>query len=231
MVALVGENGSGKTTLVKLLLGLYKPDSGEILFMGHPYSTIMNSYLRSKIGVFFQEFILLHKSIGDNVGYGDVVYIHDTEKILDAIEKGGAGKLLHQLPRGLDTIIGKQVDKKGVELSVGEKQRIGVARAHMSDKDILIFDEPASALDPISEMEQFLNIKNKLNGRTAILVSHRLAFARLADKILVMSGGKIVESGTHQDLIKVNGVYAKLFQTQAKWYDEISQGGKNNEPK
>ncbi|WP_343216342.1 ABC transporter ATP-binding protein [Clostridium simiarum] len=113
----------------------------------------------------------------------------------------------------------KEVSKDGAELSGGEKQKIAVSRAYMSDKEIMIFDEPSSALDPIAEMDQFMNIKEKIKGKTAILISHRVGFARLADRIIVMDNGKIIEDGTHENLILKNGVYADLFNKQAQWYD------------
>lgn len=116
----------------------------------------------------------------------------------------------------------KNIDKSGVVFSGGERQRIGAARTHMSDKDVLIFDEPAAALDPIAELEQFMNIREMIDGRTAILISHRIGFARLASKIIVMDHGKIAESGTHEELMKRGGLYAEMFRQQAEWYDTKS---------
>lgn len=152
------------------------------------------------------------------MGLGNVADMENEALIVDAIRKGGASKLIGKLKYGLLTLLGKQVSKEGAILSGGEGQRVAVSRTHMSDKDILIFDEPASMLDPIAEMEQFFSIKKKLSGRTAVLVSHRIGFARLADRIIVIQNGALVEDGTHEQLIQKDGVYATLFNEQAQWY-------------
>lgn len=219
VVALVGRNGSGKSTLVKLLLGLYQPLTGSIQLYGIPYDQYSPEEIRKKIGVFFQDFWLFHASVEENVAYGDIENISDEQRIMDAIKKGGAESVIEKLKSGLHTILGKQIYKEGVELSGGEKQRIGVARAHMSNKEIMIFDEPASALDPMAEAEQFINIKEKLHGRTAILVSHRIGFCRLADKIIVLDNGEIIEMGSHEELMSKNGAYADFYKEQAEWYE------------
>lgn len=228
-VALVGANGCGKTTLVKVLLGLLRPSSGTVKFMGRVPTDYQMDFISSRVGAFFQDFYLFHFTLGENVGIGNIPLVNQEERILAAMEKGGAKGLLHKLPQGLNTMLGRQVDKNGAILSGGEGQRVAVSRAHMSDKEVLVFDEPASKLDPIAEMEQFYHIKQRLASRTAILVSHRIGFARLADRILVLSHGELVEDGTHETLIKQNGVYAKFFHEQAKWYDKTGvdseQGG------
>jgi ATP-binding cassette subfamily B protein len=219
VIALVGQNGSGKTTLIKLLLNMYKPDSGRITFMGRPYADYKRDFLRGKIGVFFQDFYIFHQTLRENVAVGSIEDIGNEERIREAIRKGGAEKLAGNLPRGLDTLLGKFMDKSGTELSGGEKQRVGAARTHMNNRDILIFDEPASMLDPIAEMEQFVNIKNMLGDRTAILISHRVGFARMADRIIMLDGGVIAETGKHDELMAKDGLYAHFFREQAQWYD------------
>ncbi len=228
-VALVGANGSGKTTLVKVLLGLLRPVSGTVKFMGRRHKDYRMGYISSRIGSFFQDFYLFHFTLGENVGIGNVGYVDREDRILAALEKGGARGLLNKLPKGIHTLLGRQVYKDGAVLSGGEGQRVAVSRAHMSDKEVLVFDEPASMLDPIAEMEQFHHIKERLGGRTAILVSHRIGFARLADRILVLSNGELVEDGSHEKLMKQAGLYAKLFHEQAQWYDtagvDTAQGG------
>ena len=224
VIALVGKNGSGKTTLIKLLLGLFSPQKGEIIFENNDITKLSADYINSKIGVFFQDYYLFHHSLYENIAYGDIDNFDDIEKVKDAIEKGGADKILLKMPNGFETLIGRSIDKNGVELSGGEKQRIAVARAHMSNKDILIFDEPAAMLDPIAEMEQFHNIQSKLEGRTAILISHRVGFARLANKIIMMDCGEIIETGSHEELMSMQGAYYRFFNEQAMWYNTDSNG-------
>lgn len=218
VVALIGVNGCGKTTLVKLLLNMLKPNSGFIKFYGRNISEYKKSFLRKNISVFYQDFYLFHHTLQENIGYGDIDNIYDEEKVLIAVKKGGANRILEKMPNGLNTLIGKVIDKEGIELSGGEKQRLGTARAYMNDSEVLIFDEPASMLDPIAELEQFRSIQNKLDGKTAILISHRVGFARLADKIIMLDNGKIAEMGTHDELMKRHGQYASFFEEQAQWY-------------
>lgn len=223
-VALVGENGSGKSTLVKLLLNMYKPQSGSIKLFGREYGDYKKDFLRSRIGVVFQNFHIFHMTLRENVGAGRAEDMWNDVKINDAIQKGGAQKIVNNLSNGIETLLGKFMDKSGTELSGGEKQRVSAARAHMDNRDVLIFDEPASMIDPIAEMEQFISIKNMLNGRTAILISHRVGFARIADKIIMLKNGEIAEMGTHEELMKNGGEYAHFFNEQAQWYDTQSIG-------
>ena len=218
VVALVGLNGSGKSTLVKLLLQLYKPASGNIFYLGRDYESLEKGFLGGKVGTFFQDYYLFHFPVWENIGFGDIDNVDDREKIDIALEKGQAKNFVRNLPFGTETYIHRTAVKEGVELSGGEGQKLAVARAYMSDRDILVFDEPASMLDPISEMEQFENIRDTVRGRTAILISHRIGFARLADKIILLDKGKVAETGSHQELIAAGGLYAKLFQEQAQWY-------------
>lgn len=221
IVALVGLNGSGKTTFTKLLLGLYRPTSGQLLFQGKPYEKYKKGEIGNRIGSFFQDTYLFHTPLSENIAYGKIQYKDDESKILNAINKGGAKKVLDKLPNGLNTILGKDVEPEGVELSGGEKQLVAISRAHMSNREIMIFDEPAAKLDPLAEMDQFINIKKELNNKTAILISHRMGFARLADKIIVMKDGKIIEQGSHKQLIMLNGYYSNMFSEQAMWYETV----------
>ena len=218
-VALVGYNGSGKTTLTSLMLDSYRPQSGEVLFYGHPLSEYKYDDIKKQIGVFFQQCFIFHSPLRDNVGYGCVEEIGNEARIKEAIRAGGAEKVVAKLPNGMDTWLRRDIRPDGVGLSGGEQQRVCVARTHMSEAPIMIFDEPAAALDPIAEMEQFMEIKKKIAGRTSVLISHRVGFARLADRILVMEGGRLVEDGTHEELLEKDGVYASFFREQAKWYD------------
>ncbi len=219
-IALVGANGSGKSTLINLLLQLYRPLSGNLIYYGSDYEVISKGFLKNQIGVFFQDYYLFHMPIAENIGFGDIENVKDMDKINLALKKGGAEGFVSRLPKGSDTFIYNWVEETGVDFSGGERQKLAVSRAHMSDKDILVFDEPASMLDPISELEQFMNIKEKLKGRTAILISHRVGFARLADRIILLSDGKVAEVGTHDELMVKNGLYASFFNEQAQWYQK-----------
>ncbi len=225
-IALVGLNGSGKSTLVKLLLGLFSPNSGKLSFHGKEYDSKTKGAVMRRVGMFFQDFFIFHASLRENIGFGDLKNLGNDQKVTEALKKGGADKLVKRFPKGLEQWLLKNILKDGVMLSGGEKQRVAVSRAHMSDKDVLIFDEPAAALDPIAEMTQFYTIKEKIAERTAILISHRVGFARLADRIFVLDKGRLAEIGTHDDLIDKNGIYAKLFNEQAQWYD-VKEGEMN----
>ncbi len=216
IVALVGENGSGKSTLVQVLMGVYPPTSGRVYHAG-------------SIGTFFQDFYLLHKTVRENVGMGDIAHIDNRQMVQEAIGKGGAEKLVERLPKQMDTLLRREVYPDGVELSGGERQKIGIARACMGTHDILILDEPASALDPIAELEQFRQIQENLEGNTAILISHRIGFAQLADRILVLDKGSIVEDGTHETLIGQKGLYAAMYKQQAAWYQKEDHQEERNQ--
>lgn len=218
-IAIVGLNGSGKTTLLKLLMGLYRPTRGILKFQGRQYDEYRQGYLSRKIGSFFQDFILFHLTVKENVGLGNIDCMDNEAMTWDALKKGGAAKLVASWTNGIHQRLLKNVYRDGMMLSGGESQRMAVARTHMSDKEILIFDEPASMLDPIGELEQFQYIKEKIQGHTAILVSHQVGFARLADRILVLNRGRLEEMGTHEELLKQNGMYSELFRQQAQWYD------------
>jgi ATP-binding cassette subfamily B protein len=217
-IALVGMNGSGKSTLVKLILQLYKPRSGELFYNGTNYNQLEDGFLKNHIGAFFQDYYLFHLPIWENIGFGDIENVDNKEKINKAMEKGGSSQFISALPKESDTYVYRWIEETGADFSGGEKQKLAISRAHMSDKEILIFDEPASMLDPISELEQFMNIKEKAGDCTSILISHRVGFARLADKIILLDGGKVAEIGSHEELMEKNGLYAKFFNEQAQWY-------------
>ncbi len=219
-IALVGLNGSGKTTLVKLLINLFSATKGKLYFYGKPYDMKTRGAVIQRIGMFFQDFYIFHATLRENVGFGDLKHLNHEDRILEALNKGDAGHFHTKYPLGLEQWLQRDVKKDGAILSGGEKQRLAVSRAHMSDKEILIFDEPAAALDPIAEMNQFHTIRGKIKGRTAILISHRVGFARLADRIIVLDKGRIVETGTHEELINTKGLYANFFYEQAHWYQK-----------
>lgn len=220
-IALVGVNGSGKSTLIKLLLQLYKPLSGDLFFYGQNYEAMEPGFLKNKIGAFFQDYYMFHMPIDENIGFGDIENVNNSDKIDTALKKGGAAGFVNKLLKGKATFIYNYIDETGAIFSGGELQKLAISRTHMSDKDILIFDEPASMLDPTSELEQFMNIKSTAKGKTSILVSHRVGFARLADRIILLDNGKVAETGSHTELMQLNGLYTKFFNEQAQWYKNV----------
>lgn len=214
---------------MKLLLGLIAPDEGEIDLYGVDISSCSHNYVRNHVGVFFQDSYFFHHTIKENVAYGGIEEIDNEEKIIDALRKGGADKIIENLPEGINTYYGKKIHK-GTSFSGGEKQKLGTSRAYMNERDILIFDEPASALDPIAELEQFQRIRERLDGKTAILISHRIGFAKMADLIIMLDDGHIAEMGTHDELMKKNGSYASYYHQQADWYStELAVKEEDNE--
>lgn len=220
LIAIVGDNGSGKSTLINLLLGVLSPKEGDMYYKGRKYGSFAQEILHNDIGVFFQEYTLFHKTIRENVGFGDVKYIEDNGRIQEALQQGDAEAFVNKLPQKEETYVGRRVEKSGVDFSGGEKQKIGVSRANMSNKEILFFDEPSSMLDPLAELRQLESIKNKLQGRTAILVSHRMGFAKDASKIIVLHHGRIVGCGDHRTLLSCCSRYRDMYYAQAQWYEE-----------
>lgn len=220
IVALCGTNGSGKTTLINIMTGMYKAQEGECLLEGRSFGQVSPGELAAKMGVDFQHFMVFGFPLREEVALGKIESLEDEAAIVRAIVRGGAEKLMKRV--GLERCMGTLYDVNGLRLSGGEYQRIGVCRAFMGDKGVLVLDEPASMLDPIAEFRQFQQVKNAIENQTAILISHRIGFARLADRILVMDDGRIVEDGNHEELMKRNGVYRQMFDAQADWYDDIA---------
>lgn len=216
-VALVGENGAGKSTLVKLLLGLYRPSAGQVLIDGTPAGEAVGAAVRARTAPVFQEYLRYSLTAGENIGVGEVTSIGDTARVAAAAESGGAAEVVASLPAGYETLLGPEFDG-GAELSGGQWQRLAVARAYMRRASLLVLDEPTAALDPMAEVEVFGRFRELTRGRTAIFISHRLGAARLADRILVLKQGLLVEAGTHAELLARNGEYAALFRAQAHWY-------------
>ncbi len=217
-IALVGQNGAGKTTFIKLLARLYEPTEGRILIDGEDLRAWEPDMLRKRIGVIFQDFNQYQLKVKENVGVGSVAEIEQTEQIKRAIDRGGAEPVIASLKEGLETPLGHWF-KDGVELSGGQWQKIALARAFMREgADILVLDEPTSALDAEAEHSVFERFKKLTEGRTSILISHRFPTVRMADRILVIEGGKIVEQGTHHELVERDGRYAHLFALQARGY-------------
>jgi len=216
-LALVGENGAGKTTLVKLLARLYEPTEGRILIDGIDLREIRLSDLRKNIGVIFQDFVRFYLTASENIAIGNVEQIDDNVRISDSAKKSLAEGVIERLPEKYDQMLGRRFTG-GVDLSGGEWQKIALARAYMRDAKILILDEPTSALDARAEYEVFLRFTELTEGKSAVLISHRFSTVRMADRILVLKNGRLHELGTHEQLLEVNGLYAELFNLQAKGY-------------
>lgn len=217
-LALVGENGSGKTTLIKLLTRLYKPSTGRILLEGRDLEEWDEARLRERIGVIFQDFTRYQMLVGENVGAGDERHFEDEARWREAAAKGRAGEFIETLPAGYRTQLGKWF-KDGRELSGGQWQKIALSRAFMRTRaDILVLDEPTAAMDAQAEAEVFEHFRQLAQGRITILISHRFSTVRMADQIAVLDRGRIVEQGSHEELMQLNGRYAHLFTLQARGY-------------
>jgi len=217
-LALVGENGSGKTTLIKLLTRLYQPDSGRILLDGLDLQQWETEALRQRIGVIFQDFGRYQLLVGENIGAGDVNHFDDRQRWQQAAEKGMAEPFIEQLPEKYDTQLGKWF-KGGRELSGGQWQKIALARAFMRAKaDLLVLDEPTATMDAAAEATIFEHFRDLSRGKMTILISHRFSTVRMADQIIVIDKGRIVERGSHEQLMEHDGQYAYLFSLQAEGY-------------
>jgi ATP-binding cassette subfamily B protein len=217
VVALVGENGAGKTTLVKLLARLYDPVEGRVLLDGRDLRDYNLDGLRAAIGVIFQDFVRYNLPAADNIAVGRIEARGDRERIEAAASAALADGVVAKLPDGYDQMIGKRF-RNGVDLSGGEWQKMAIARAYMRDAQVLILDEPTAALDARAEYEVFQRFRELSAGRSAVLISHRFSSVRMADRILVLSDGKVEASGTHDDLLVAGGRYAELFELQAAGY-------------
>ena len=217
VLALVGENGAGKTTVVKLLARLYDPDEGRILLDGHDLREYDLATLRANVGVIFQDFVRYHLTAAENIAVGRIEAREDRARITAAAKQSLADDLIRRLPQGYDQIIGKRF-RTGIDLSGGEWQKIAIARAYMRDAQLLILDEPTAALDARAEFEIFQRFKELSRGKTALLISHRFSSARMADRIIVLAGGRIEAVGTHDELLAEGGRYAELFELQAAGY-------------
>jgi ATP-binding cassette subfamily B protein len=217
-LALVGENGSGKTTLIKLLTRLYRPTSGKILLDGLPLDEWDENALRQRIGVIFQDFVRYQLTVGENIGAGDVRHMTDEARWRDAAEKGMAAPIIEELPQKYRTPLGKWFNQ-GRDLSGGEWQKIALSRAFMrTEADILVLDEPTASMDAAAEATIFEHFRGLTRGKIAILISHRFSTVRMADHIVVLQEGRIAEHGSHDELLRANGHYARLFELQARGY-------------
>lgn len=216
-LALVGENGAGKTTIVKLLTRLYDPSEGRISVDGVDLKDMDPRDIHTHIGVIFQDFIRYSFSARDNIGVGRIEARADQERIADAAERSLADDVIARLPKGYDQQLGR-LFKQGRDLSGGEWQKIGIARAYMRDAELIILDEPTAALDAKAEADVFARFKGLASGKTAVIISHRFSTVRMADRILVLENGAILEAGSHAQLLAQKGRYAELFELQAAGY-------------
>jgi ATP-binding cassette, subfamily B, bacterial len=216
-LAVVGRNGAGKTTLFKLICRLYDPNEGRILIDGIDIRDFEPKDVRSQVGAMFQDYVTYQATASENIGLGNVSDIGDRDAIESAGRQAGADELIGGLPQGYDTALGKWFDS-GVNLSGGEWQKVALARAFMRDAKILLLDEPTSALDAQAEYDLFERLRTLTKGRTAVYISHRFSTVRRADRIVFLEHGRLVEEGTHAELMRLNGRYARLFRMQASAY-------------
>ena len=217
-LALVGENGSGKTTLIKLLTRLYEPQQGRVCIDGLDVRAWDEAALRRRVGVIFQDFARYQMLVGENVGAGDVEHFEDEQRWEDAAARGMADTFIDQLPQGYQTQLGRWF-RDGRELSGGQWQKVALSRAFMrQDADILVLDEPTAAMDAEAEATVFEHVREAAGERITILISHRFSTVRMADRIVVLDRGKVVEHGSHESLMAEDGRYARLFSLQAAGY-------------
>jgi ATP-binding cassette subfamily B protein len=217
-LAVVGRNGAGKTTLFKLICRLYDPTAGRILIDGIDIRDFEPEQLRAQIGAMFQDYVDYQATAAENIGLGSVLQITDREAVVSASKQAGSDELIARLPEGYDTALGKWFDA-GVNLSGGEWQKVALARSFMREEArILLLDEPTSALDAQAEYDLFERLKSLTHGRTAVYISHRFSTVRRADRIVFLEHGRLVEEGTHSELMRLNGRYARLFRMQAAAY-------------
>lgn len=212
--AVVGVNGAGKSTVIKLLCGLYKPDNGHIYIGGRDITSLSQDDIRQAVSVVFQDFVCYQLTLRENIAFGDLSAIDDDARLTEALRLASADEVL---AKGLDVNLG-QLTEDGIDFSKGQWQRIATARAFLSHADFIILDEPTASLDPIAESHMYEAFIRVLKDHGTIIISHRLASAKMADKIIVIEGGEVVGIGSHTELMKEDGLYAMMFGEQSGWY-------------
>lgn len=217
-IAIVGYNGAGKTTLIKLMMRLYDPTEGEILYNGVDIRNYDPEAYRQKIGTVFQDFQIFAATVAENVVGGEYVEERDREKVLDSLEKADFSEKLATLSDGIMTPLTRQFDDAGINLSGGESQKVAIARVFAQNTPILIMDEPSSALDPMAEYHLNQSILHHTEEKTVVFISHRLSTTRIADRIYMFDTGSLVEEGSHEELLEKNGKYAEMFRLQSEKY-------------
>lgn len=221
--AFVGVNGAGKTTITKLITGLYTNYEGEILVDGRPLRSLSQAEIKGLSSVVYQDFAKYYISMYENIETGCLNQEHDRADIMNAAELAGLSDAIEKLPDGIDTPLGKILDK-GMDISGGEWQRVAIARSIVSSAPLRILDEPTASLDPVSESMVYRKFEQISRGMTTIFISHRLGSTKLADVIYVIADGRIAESGSHEELMGKNGIYAEMFRAQAEWYKNSESG-------
>lgn len=218
-IAIVGENGAGKSTLAKLLLGLYQPTSGRILVDGVDLAAIDPQVWRAQVGAVMQDFVRYALTARENIAVGRIERLEDQRALAEAAALSGAAEVMQALPQSYETLLGKEFEG-GQDLSLGQWQKLALARAYLRDAPTLVLDEPAAALDAITEQQIYRQFLALAQSKTVLLISHRVGSARLADRIIVVQHGRLAQQGTHDELVLRAGPYAELYQLQAAWYQE-----------
>ena len=216
-IALVGENGAGKTTLTKLLLGLYQPTAGRITVDSMDLAQIDLASWRGEVGAVFQDYMDYAFTARENVGFGRIAKMDDAQAIRNAALRSRAHEVIERLPHGYETILGREFEG-GHDLSRGQWQTLAIARLYLRDAQLLVLDEPTSALDALTELDVYREFLELSTDKMVLLISHRLGSARLADRVVFLREGKVLEQGTHDQLVKAGGAYGELFEMQAEWY-------------
>lgn len=229
-IAFVGENGAGKSTIIKLLCGLYEPTAGKITIGGVPVREMTRQLRNSLLSVVFQDFQSYQMTLRENIAFGNLKMLYDDDTLYHALQLAGGEELCDGNVQRLNRNLGK-LTEDGLDLSKGQWQRVAMARAFVSDANYVILDEPTASLDPIAESHMYENFARIFHSRGTIMISHRLASARMADRILVLDGGRIVQSGSHQELMQREGLYKTMYETQSSFYqeDSLQTAGKKGE--